>query len=311
LPPPERDDLPESAKAGTPDDMTGALAMAKDEEVPSMDGDDEKEPSDEAIVLGKRMEDMVETHDEAAAMCKAEGAEWTLCLIDDLMSGQIYFQETMEEEMTITARRKCRKFPELCSGMMFSRAQKPKMSKFCKKKKWDEQKCRMWCDAAGRTPAQQKQCHDKLGRRRRLGGKLQSPDYEKDRGMDRSLDRDIDLFPESYGVWVHDQCEPFAMEMVDDIIEYEAVGMTAEFNAPNEDSTAAIDSDSMLIGAGIGAVVMLLVVGLFVMIMKWRKSAAKGHESDMSKVVDTPNVVHVEDDSAEVAKVEGTATVAV
>ena len=44
LPPPERDDLPESAKAGTPDDMTGALAMAKDEEVPSMDGDDEKEP---------------------------------------------------------------------------------------------------------------------------------------------------------------------------------------------------------------------------------------------------------------------------
>jgi len=210
----------------------------------------------------------------------------------------------MEEEMTITARR--------WKNEML-RAKKPKMSKFCKKKKWDEQKCRVWCGAAGRTPAQQKQCLDKLGRRR-LGGKLQSPDYEEDRGMDRSLDSDIDLFPESYGVWVHDQCEPFAMEMVDDIIEYEAVGMTAEFNAPNEGtqgSTAAIDSDSMLIGAGIGAVVMLLVVGLFAMIMKWRKSAAKGQESDMSKVVDAPNVVHVEDDSVEVAKVEGAATVEV
>merc|ERR1711972_977597 len=244
--------------------------------------------------------------DEAAAMCKAEGAEWTLCLIDDLMSGQIYFQETMEEEMTITARR--------WKNML--RAKKTRMSARCNKdsNKWNEQKCRKWCDAAKRTPAQREQCLEILGQRRRLGGKLQSPDYEEDRGMesmDRSLDRDIDLFPESYGVWVHDQCEPFAMEMVDDIIEYEAVGMTAEFNAPNEDSTATIDSDSMLIGAGIGAVVMLLVVGLFAMIMKWRKSAAKGQESDMSKVVDAPNVVHVEDDSVEVAKVEGAATVEV
>merc|ERR1711972_204097 len=244
--------------------------------------------------------------DEAAAMCKAEGAEWTLCLIDDLMSGQIYFQETMEEEMTITARR--------WKNML--RAKKTRMSARCNKdsNKWNEQKCRKWCDAAKRTPAQREQCLEILGQRRRLGGKLQSPDYEEDRGMesmDRSLDRDIDLFPESYGVWVHDQCEPFSMFTADDIIEYEAFGMTAEFNASNESSTAAIDSDSLLIGAGIGAVAMLLVVGLFAMIMKWRKSAAKQQESEVSKVVDAPNVVHVEDDSAEVAKVEGTATVAV
>merc|ERR1711972_254885 len=121
----------------------------------------------------------------------------------------------------------------------------------------------------------------------------------------------LDATTKSYGVWVYDQCEPFSMEMVDDVIEYEAFGMTAEFNASNESSTAAIDSDSMLIGAGIGAVAMLLVVGLFAMIMKWRKSAAKQQESEVSKVVDAPNVVHVEDDSVEVAKVEGTATVAV
>merc|ERR1712040_23209 len=94
------------------------------------------------------------------------------------------------------------------------------------------------------------------------------------------------------------------MKMVDDIIEYEAAAMTAEFNASNESSTAAIDSDSMLIGAGIGAVVMLLVVGLFAMIMKWRKNTVKGQESDMGKVVDAPNVVHVEDDSVEVADAE-------
>lgn len=55
-------------------------------------------------MLGKRMEDPVETHDEAASMCKAEGVEWGLCRINDLMSGQVYFQETVEEEMTITAR---------------------------------------------------------------------------------------------------------------------------------------------------------------------------------------------------------------
>jgi len=228
-----------------------------------------------------------------------------LCLIDDLMSGQIYFQETMEEEMTITARRG--------SG-------RPWLATICMRKGIEsKQRCIKWCNRKKRTPVEREECgsYRTVGDRRRLGGKLQSSDYEEDRGMesmDRSLDRDIDLFPESYAVWVHDQCEPFAMEMVDDIIEYEAVGMTAEFNAPNEGtqgSSAAIDSDSMLIGAGIGAVVMLLVVGLFAMIMKWRKSAAKQQESEVSKVVDAPNVVHVEDDSAEVAKVEGTATVAV
>merc|ERR1719334_2643012 len=115
---------------------------------------------------------------------------------------------------------------------------------------------------------------------------------------------------ESYAVWVHDQCEPLTFTMDADMA-YEAVAMTAEFNASNESSTAAIDSDSLLIGAGIGAVVMLLVVGLFAMIMKWRKTTAKGQESDMGQVVDAPNVVHVEDDSVEVAKVEGAATVEV
>merc|ERR1712190_27446 len=101
------------------------------------------------------------------------------------------------------------------------------------------------------------------------------------------------------------------MFTMDDIIEYEAVGMTAELNMSNESSTVAIDSKSMLIGAGIGAVVMLLVVGLFAMIMKWRKNTVKGQESEVSEVVDAPNVVHVEDDSVEVAKVEGAATVEV
>merc|ERR1719356_2132084 len=75
--------------------------------------------------------------------------------------------------------------------------------------------------------------------------------------------------------------------------------------------SAAIDSDSMLIGAGIGVVVMLLVGGLFAMIMKWRKTTAKGQESDMGQVVDAPNVARVEDDSVEVAKEEGAATVEV
>ena len=175
---------------------------------------------------------MVETQDEAAEMCKAEGTGWELCLSDDLMSGQIYFQMVVEEEMPITA-----------------------------------------ADAA----------------------------------------------TESHGVWVRDQCEPFSMFTMDDMIEYEAVEMSAEFNASDENSTVAIDSDSMLIGAGIGAVVMLLVVGLFAVIMKWRKTTAKG-QSNVSKADDAvlrmeddhaQNVVAVEDDddSAEVAKVDGTATV--
>ena len=178
------------------------------------------------VVMVKRMEDMVETHDEAAEMCKAEGTGWGLCLMDDLMSGQIYVQETVEEEpMTIAA-------------------------------------------AVGAT--------------------------------------------ESYGVWVHDQCEPFSMEVADDIIDYEAVGMTEEFNATNESN-----SDTVLIGAGIGAVVILLVVGLFAMIMKWRKTTAKGQESKVQDEVlrmedgSAPNVVPVEDDddSSEVANADGTANV--
>jgi len=209
--------------------MTFQKMETEENEQPSMVGDDEI-VDDEEVVLGKRMEDMVKTHDEAAEMCTAEGTGWTLCLVDDLMSGQIYFQETMEEEMTAAT-------------------------------------------AYGAT--------------------------------------------ESYGVWVRDQCEPFSMEMVHDIIEYEAVGMAAEFDASNESSTVVIDSDSMLIGAGIGAVVMLLVVGLFSVIMKWRKTTAKGQDIKVEDAVlrmeddHAPNVVPVDDDddSAEVAKADGTATV--
>ena len=145
-----------------------------------------------------------------------------------------------------------------------------------------------------------------LPSRRRMAGT--NDDIED---IARTTEPPLDFVSESYPVWVHDQCEPFTMYTANDIIEYEAVGMTAELNMSDESSTAAIDSDSILIGAGIGAVVMLLVVGLFAMIMKWRKSAAKGQENDMSKVVDAPNVVHVEDDSVEMAKVEGAATVEV
>jgi len=255
--------------------------MNKENEMPSVDGDDEKEPCDDRIVLGKRMEYMAESHDEAAEMCKAVGAEWTLCLIDDLMSGQLYFQEAVEEEMTITSRRPRLRLPKMCRE---------------RHTKYNEQKCEEWCNIARKNPAQIAWCAKKFPGedRRRLGSETS-----------------LDFVAESYAVWVHDQCEPFSMFTADDIIEYEAVAMTAEFNASNEGTTAAIDSDSMLIGAGIGAVVMLLVVGLFAMIMKWRKNTAKGQESDMGQVVDAPNVVHVEDDSVEVAKAEGAATVEV
>jgi len=263
--------------------MAGPMAMNKDEEVPSMDGDDEKEPCDEAIVLGKRMDDMVETHVDAAAMCQAEGAGWDLCLIDDLMSGQIYFQETMDEEMTITARRVTKS--SYC----------PNEANYINDPRRWELRCQRWCS----NPRNARECMFQQ-KRRRLGKESNSASAMA-----------LDSATESYGVWVYDQCEPFSMFTADDIIEYEAVAMTAEFNASNESSTAAIDSDSMLIGAGIGAVVMLLVVGLFAMIMKWRKNTAKGQESDMGQVVDAPNVVHVEDDSAEVAKAEGAATVEV
>ena len=181
---------------------------------------------------------MVETHNEAVDMCKAEGSEWGLCLIDDLISGQIYVQETVEEEMTITARK----------------AQYVDM--------------------------------DPNGLRRRLASYGTT---------------------ESYAVWVNDQCERLTFTMDADM-EYEAVAMTAEFNASNESSTAAIDSDSLLIGAGIGVVGQLLLVGLFEMIRKWRKNTVKGQESEVSEVVGAPNV-HVEDDSVEVAKEDGTTTV--
>jgi len=97
------------------------------------------------------------------------------------------------------------------------------------------------------------------------------------------------------------------MDSVDGAIEFEAVGMNGEFNASN-DSGSAIDADSMMLGAGIGAVVVLLVAGLIMAVMKWKRNTAKVEVNEMSEVVDAPNVVHVEEDSAEVAKVEGTAT---
>jgi len=246
------------------------------------------------------------------------------------MSGQIYFQETADDAMAITARRgvidgiiadevsECEGTGcgRLNGGGGRRRDEDPKLESVedpdCTED--DPEDChrrRRLLESEEEEEVEEEEAgqlmSDIKGRKDETSGELVSSDYEEE----RAIDRDVDLFSESYGVWVHDQCEPFSMFTADDIIEYEAFGMTAEFNASNESSTAAIDSDSLLIGAGIGAVAMLLVVGLFAMIMKWRKSAAKQQESEVSKVVDAPNVVHVEDDSAEVAKVEGTATVAV
>jgi len=209
-------DAPPMERSGTNNEI-GDLSVT------AADGDNE------SFVFGKRMDDLAETYDEAVAMCKDQGAGWNLCPFDDLMSGQIFFQLSVDEEVQLA---------------MMSRGE-------------------MAANPTNDGPS---------------------------------------------GVWVRGQCE--GVPMMSSPIESEAVEMNGEFNMSN-DSGSAIDTDSMLIGAGIGAVVMLLVVGLLAMIMKWRKTTAKGQESDLSKVVDAPNVVHVEDDSVEVAKVEGAATVEV
>merc|ERR1712242_127582 len=132
---------------------------------------------------------------------------------------------------------------------------------------------------------------------------------EGDEGC-KNAAKDGDLMNASYGVWVHDQCEPFSMESVVGAVEYEAVGMNGEFNMENG-SGSAIDADSMLLGAGIGAVVVLLVAALIMAVMKWRKNSAKGQVDEMSEAVDASNAAHVADDSSEVAKVDGVETVAV
>ena len=180
------------------------------------------------IVLGMKMDDLAETYDEAVAMCNDQGAEWNLCPFDDLTSGQIFFQLSVDEEVQLA---------------MMSRT-------------------------------------------------------ETDGNSTNSG---------ASGFWADSHCEGVPLISP---IEYEAVEMYGDFNLSN-DSGSGIDTDSMMIGAGIGAVGMLLVVGLFAIIMKWRKTTAKGQESDMVQVVDAPNVVHVEDGSAEVAKEDGAATVEV
>merc|ERR1712056_163932 len=79
------------------------------------------------------------------------------------------------------------------------------------------------------------------------------------------------------------------------------------------------DLNPMVIGAAVAGLLMVIVAVVLFVMRRRRKRSAKGQETEMGKVVNTSNVVHVPDDSTDVVvdeesgktvveKVEGTET---
>jgi len=112
--------------------------------------------------------------------------------------------------------------------------------------------------------------------------------------------------------WVYDQCDPIFVSSFGDGLDGNGtvrVGNSEEsmaFTASSGESVMGING--ILMGAGIGALVMLISVELMRLVKRWthrRKSTANVQQSETGNVI-RYNAVHVEEDTEKVGRLQST-----